>query len=863
MFTDLINDQAEQEPQTQDEQGTEGQTCQAASLSRNTAIKTSAMNAAQATFLHATEEYILAMRNDPAVNMEETNLRFSTAMNVRKFKNTSFCVLGVGGIGTWVVRALVGMGAEDVTIIDNDVVEIHNVGPQAYDLTDIGKPKVKAMQDAMLRFRGIRINALQARVDDWSHLRDLFGGVPDVFITAVDNMGVRNRLGREMANHFFSGNYRYIPKIFVDLRMSLGAFNQYVLPFEAMAGSQNLGKMAELLDHYAADALFEDQEGVEEACTERALVYTGAAVAASTCALLHWINDNRLNDDVLSDFFNMDSKLPHHWLTSFNSRQWKDTNLKVLTPYISNMLGSLTSELDFLKTRTNLASDLTGDLISPQDPRLSDFNPCELEVLASYAAAVGITTASVRNEYPSEAFENGPTNVWLPVADLSVTDDMVSIPNCNPVLGLKDCIAFRYKKQVYGEARLPTLDLAVELPGSAGVCAGDWVFYEGTRRWHKILEVVRSGVSSVVPREYWNQFVKVRYQDGEALNVGDFTCSYIKTICRKMRVPATRLQAGQLVLLHRFEELADDQHPRKVGLRGAANRWCVICDVPGFRQDEVMLVVAPLDRPNEYYLVFGSDLKGLCLQDDESVVLSHSYLARGADNEIEPGAAARILAEYAGNPDRKFPCIELENMRPVTSEDLANSGHSPFLAVFERDKVIRLDDNCSGIYCAMAREYGLHNLAPRCVAFMAVVAEGRRARLSEGVAPLRMHNLAYRAGGHKVPTVVFRPTLALSVNAGAMTFLEYVQSEPASAEEPTEQDAAEAQRDTASEALEAVERCEVRGMQIEVGSDVFIRGGRGASFTVTGIRTANGQVHSLVLEGDREVNPDQVLSLAI
>jgi tRNA A37 threonylcarbamoyladenosine dehydratase len=154
------------------------------------------MQTARDLFTQATQDYVVAMQNSPAVNMADMNARFSGAVNLRRLEATSFVIVGVGGIGSWVVKALVGMGATDITVIDDDVVEIHNVGAQNYDLVDIGKPKVIATQEAMMRFRGVYVNAIRARIDHPQEIATHFGGVPDVLITAVDNMEFRNRLGR-------------------------------------------------------------------------------------------------------------------------------------------------------------------------------------------------------------------------------------------------------------------------------------------------------------------------------------------------------------------------------------------------------------------------------------------------------------------------------------------------------------------------------------------------------------------------------------------------------------------------------------------------------------------------------------------
>ncbi|KKK73235.1 hypothetical protein LCGC14_2895880, partial [marine sediment metagenome] len=56
-------------------------------------------------------------------------------------------VVGAGGIGSWTTLALTRMGCNDITVIDFDKVEAHNVGSQIFTEDDIGKTKVEALAD--------------------------------------------------------------------------------------------------------------------------------------------------------------------------------------------------------------------------------------------------------------------------------------------------------------------------------------------------------------------------------------------------------------------------------------------------------------------------------------------------------------------------------------------------------------------------------------------------------------------------------------------------------------------------------------------------------------------------------------------
>src|SRR5207244_2270936 len=55
-------------------------------------------------------------------------------------------VIGAGAVGSFVTLTLAKMGLRDLTVFDDDVVDVHNLPNQFYRLTDLGRPKVEALQ---------------------------------------------------------------------------------------------------------------------------------------------------------------------------------------------------------------------------------------------------------------------------------------------------------------------------------------------------------------------------------------------------------------------------------------------------------------------------------------------------------------------------------------------------------------------------------------------------------------------------------------------------------------------------------------------------------------------------------------------
>lgn len=69
-----------------------------------------------------------------------------------KLSSTVALCLGVGGLGSYVTIHLVRLGVKKLIIFDNDSVDVHNLNRQIlYGINDIGRPKVEAAKDALMK----------------------------------------------------------------------------------------------------------------------------------------------------------------------------------------------------------------------------------------------------------------------------------------------------------------------------------------------------------------------------------------------------------------------------------------------------------------------------------------------------------------------------------------------------------------------------------------------------------------------------------------------------------------------------------------------------------------------------------------
>jgi len=99
-------------------------------------------------------------------------------------------ILGVGGIGSWTALILAKMGALDITVYDDDVVEDHNVASQFYKESQLGEEKTKALADNVSEQTGVKILPMPI-----SGERNIKKGI---VIIAIDSMERRHKIADKL-----------------------------------------------------------------------------------------------------------------------------------------------------------------------------------------------------------------------------------------------------------------------------------------------------------------------------------------------------------------------------------------------------------------------------------------------------------------------------------------------------------------------------------------------------------------------------------------------------------------------------------------------------------------------------------------
>lgn len=168
--------------------------------------------------------------------------------------NFPILVVGAGGIGSWAVLTLAKMGCPDITVVDFDTVEDHNIPSQFYSTAQKGQKKVVALAESISTYTGITIKTIDTKYQD----------IPSeersknysIIILAVDSLEQR----REIWEQFVQQTTQF--DVLIDTRMA----NELIRVFIASPYSpSSLTEYVKTLDT--------SKPVHQEPCTSRAVVY--------------------------------------------------------------------------------------------------------------------------------------------------------------------------------------------------------------------------------------------------------------------------------------------------------------------------------------------------------------------------------------------------------------------------------------------------------------------------------------------------------------------------------------------------------------------------------------------------------------
>lgn len=163
-------------------------------------------------------------------------------------------VIGAGGIGSFLVPVLAKIGCNRITVYDPDKIEDLNLPNQMFNLDDVGRYKVDALRDIVLKQTGVEITAVKSLFPN--------GDSPKgIVISGVDSMESRLNIWDQLQS---DSNI----KLYIDAR--LGGEVVEVLTIRPTFRDDK---------KFYKQFLFTDDEAAELPCTARNIIYNGAVIA--------------------------------------------------------------------------------------------------------------------------------------------------------------------------------------------------------------------------------------------------------------------------------------------------------------------------------------------------------------------------------------------------------------------------------------------------------------------------------------------------------------------------------------------------------------------------------------------------------
>ncbi len=110
-------------------------------------------------------------------------------------------IVGLGGLGSPIALYLAAAGVGEVTLVDDDEVELSNLQRQVvHHSQDVGKPKIASAADKMRAINPeLKVNMLKTRLDREA-LENIIPDI-DLVMDATDNFRVRTHINRACLKH--------------------------------------------------------------------------------------------------------------------------------------------------------------------------------------------------------------------------------------------------------------------------------------------------------------------------------------------------------------------------------------------------------------------------------------------------------------------------------------------------------------------------------------------------------------------------------------------------------------------------------------------------------------------------------------
>lgn len=203
--------------------------------------------------------------NSPTLLIDNSTSRFSGAEWFSEIQKARIVVGGCGGIGSNLAFQLARMVPANITVYDDDVVEMANLAGQLYAKHDVGKYKVDAIAQMVSNYTNMScFNAIRAKFTEITE-------AGDIMLCGFDNMRARKT--------FFNSWYDHISKKTKDERAKCllldGRLSMTDLQVLCIRGDDDYN-----INRYQSEFLFSDSQADATVCSMKQTTYLACMIGS-------------------------------------------------------------------------------------------------------------------------------------------------------------------------------------------------------------------------------------------------------------------------------------------------------------------------------------------------------------------------------------------------------------------------------------------------------------------------------------------------------------------------------------------------------------------------------------------------------
>lgn len=205
---------------------------------------------------------------------DATTSRFSAAKWFSFVQDLDICILGVGGIGSWLSLMLSRLNPYWITLIDDDKIEIENMAGQFFTINQLDDYKAEAARTNIRNFSNFRkVNVYTSRVTAESF-------IPNIVFCGFDNMQSRKLVyykWKKLVQEATDSTRKDF--LFIDGRLSAETFQVFCIT----------GDAPYYMEQYEKDWLFSDEEADSTVCSYKQTSYCANMITSiMTNLFVNW-----------------------------------------------------------------------------------------------------------------------------------------------------------------------------------------------------------------------------------------------------------------------------------------------------------------------------------------------------------------------------------------------------------------------------------------------------------------------------------------------------------------------------------------------------------------------------------------------